>query len=76
VGVLLAVQFIPVLSFVSVEGFTVSVVESIAVLFLEVLLFPFVVLLLSQLWTASLFVVYTLAKLSFSLYDRDKTLDV
>jgi hypothetical protein len=65
-----------VLPFVFVEGFTVSIVDGIVVLFLEVLLFPFVVFLLSQLWTASLFVVYTLAKLSFSLYDRDQTLKV
>jgi hypothetical protein len=36
---LLVVWFIPVLYFVSVEGFTFSVVEGIVVIYLEVLLF-------------------------------------
>jgi hypothetical protein len=74
-GILLVVPFIPVLYFVSMEGFTISVVEGIVVLFLEVLLFPFVMILLSQLWTTSFLWSIPWKKCPSSLYDRDQTLE-
>jgi hypothetical protein len=69
----LAVQIYPC---AFVEGFSFSVVEGIAVLYLEVLLFSFVVFLVSQLVDSIFLVVYTLAKQFFSPYDRDQTVEV
>jgi hypothetical protein len=57
-----------------VEGFTVSVVEGIVVPSCPV--FPFCGAVVVSVVDSILFVVYTLAKLSFSPYDRDQTLEV